>query len=91
MTLKSLLKYLFSVAFEVYEEWYFAKENGQKISNKQIADAVGLEVKLSEVNEDIRTKSRDRAYENRVYSVAVSRKKSIAVKAIHNVGEGTLA
>ena len=90
MTLKSLLKYLFSVAFEVYEEWYFAKENGQKISNKQIADAVGLEVKLSEVNEDIRTKSRDRAYENRVYSVAVSRKKSIAVKAIHNVG-GTLA
>ena len=81
----------YKLAFDVYEEWHFAKENGQKISNKQIADAVGLEVKLSEVDEDIRTTSRDRAYENRVYSVAVSRKKSIAVKAIHNVGEGTLA
>ena len=81
----------YKLAFDVYEQWYNAEQNGQKISNKQIADAVGLKVKFDEVDEDLRTTKRDRAYENRVYSVAVSRKKSIAVKAIHNVGEGKLA
>ena len=78
----------YKLAFDVYEQWYNAEQNGEKISNKQIADAVGLKVKFDQVGEDLRATKRDRAYENRVYSVAVSRKKNIAVKAIHNVAKG---
>jgi hypothetical protein len=71
------------LAFDVYEMTAEAKQNGRKLKNQQIAEAVGLSI-------DKRSKddAADIALDNRALSVAVSRKRKTATDAIANVVKG---
>ena len=54
-----------------------AESNGEKVNNYNLAKQVGLEVEQRNVEEEWAV-----AYKRRVVSVAVSRKKKVAVNAI---------
>ena len=60
-----------------------AEANGEKVNNYVLAKQVGIEVEQRNTKEEW-----DVAYKLRVVSVAVSRKKKVAVDAISNVVKG---
>ena len=60
-----------------------AEANGEKVNNYALAKQVGIEVEQRNTEEEW-----DIAYKRRVVSVAVSRKKKVAVDAISNVVKG---
>lgn len=70
-------------AFDVYEELKAAEENNEKISNTKLAKKVGLKVQRR-----VKDEAYDRAYEARITSMAISRKKKLASDAISNVING---
>ena len=60
-----------------------AEANGEKVNNYALAKQVGIEVEQRNTEEEW-----DVAYKRRVVSVAVSRKKKVAVDAINSVVNG---
>ena len=70
-------------AFALYDLIEQAETEDTKVSNYALAKQVGIEVKQRNTEEEW-----DIAYERRVVSVAVSRKKKVAVDAISNVVKG---
>ena len=60
-----------------------AEANGEKVNNYALAKQVGIKVEQRNTEEEW-----DIAYKRRVVSVAVSRKKKVAVDAISNVVKG---
>ena len=71
-------------AFDVYEMERLAKLKGEKVSNVQLAKAIGLEVKQKNTNEQVE----DYAYTNELLNTKVWRRKKIAKDAIANVVKG---
>ncbi len=71
------------VAFALFDLITLAETNGEKANNYELAKQVGIEVEQRNAEEEW-----DVAYKRRVVSVAVSRKKKIAVDAISNVLKG---
>ena len=67
----------------IYEIQKIALMNGEKVDNKKLAKAIGLEVECR-----VKDEAYDAAYEARIVSVAISRKKKLAIDAIANVVEG---
>ena len=67
-------------AFALYDLIEQAEANGEKVNNYALAKQVGLEVEQRNTEEEC-----DVAYKLRVVSVAVSRKKKVAIDAISNV------
>ena len=61
-----------------------AETEGTKVNNYALAKQVGIEVKQRNTEEEW-----DVAYKRRVVSVAVSRKKKVAIDAIISVVKGT--
>ena len=57
--------------------------DGTKVNNYALAKQVGIEVEQPNAEEEW-----DFAYKRRVVSIAVSRKKKVAVDAISNVAKG---
>ncbi|WP_443643463.1 hypothetical protein ABXT66_10510 [Candidatus Levibacter sp. Uisw_134_01] len=70
-------------SFDVYEIQKIALMNGEKVDNKKLAKAIGLKVECR-----VKDEAYDAAYEARIVSVAISRKKKLAIDAIANVVEG---
>ena len=70
-------------AFALYDLIEQAEANGEKVNNYALAKQVGIEVEQRNTEEEW-----DVAYKRRVVSVAVSRKKKVAVDAISNVVKG---
>jgi P2-related tail formation protein len=60
-----------------------AETNGEKVNNYELARQVGIEVEQSNTDEEWNV-----VYKRRVVSVAVSRKKKVAVGAIKSVVKG---
>lgn len=60
-----------------------AEGNGEKVSNYALAKKVGIEVEQRNTEEEW-----DVACKRRVVSIAVSRKKKVAVDAINSVANG---
>jgi len=60
-----------------------AEADGTKVNNYALAKQVGIEVEQRDTEEEW-----DGAYKRRVMSVAVSRKKKVAVDAIKSVVKG---
>ena len=78
VTIDSLQK-----AFALYDLIEQAETEGTKVNNYALAKQVGIEVEQRNTEEEW-----DVAYKRRVVSVAVSRKKKVAVDAISNVVKG---
>ena len=74
------------MAFDVYEMLLNKERSNVKLSNYVIAKRVGLVVKRKE--ETLKEQAMTVADERRTISVAVTRKKKMAVDAIRNVAEG---
>ena len=70
-------------AFALYDLIERAEADGTKVNNYALAKQVGIEVEQRNTEEEW-----DVAYKRRVVSVAVSRKKKVAVDAIFNVTKG---
>ena len=70
-------------AFALYDLIEQAEANGEKVNNYALAKQVGIEVEQRNTDEEWNV-----AYKRRVVSVAVSRKKKVAVDAISNVAKG---
>ena len=70
-------------AFALYDLIEQAKADGTKVNNYVLAKQVGIEVEQRNTEEEW-----DIAYKRRVVSVAVSRKKKVAVDAIISVVNG---
>ena len=70
-------------SFYVYEIQRLAIMNDEKVDNKKLAKAIGLKVERR-----VKDEAYDAAYEARIVSVAISRKKKLAIDAIANVVEG---
>ncbi len=70
--------------FDLYGLIDDAERNGTKVNNYDLAKQVGL--KVEQRNAD--SEQWDRAYERRVVSVAVGRKKKVAVDVIKSVVNG---
>jgi len=70
-------------SFDVYEIQRLAQMNDEKVNNKKLAKAIGLKVERR-----VKDEAYDAAYEARIVSVAISRKKKLAIDAIANVVEG---
>ena len=70
-------------AFALYDLIEQAETEGTKVNNYGLAKQVGIEVEQRNTDEEWNV-----AYKRRVVSVAVSRKKKVAVDAISNVVEG---
>ena len=75
-----------------YDKWQFrmwldlieqAEANSEKVNNYALAKQVGIEVEQRNTEEEW-----DVAYKRRVVSVAVSRKKKVAVDAIKSIVNG---
>jgi hypothetical protein len=71
------------IAFALYYLIEKAETEGTKVNNYALAKQVGIEVEQRNTEEEW-----DVAYKRRVVSVAVSRKKKVAVDAISNVVKG---
>lgn len=69
--------------FALYDLIEQAEANGEKVNNYVLAKQVGIEVEQRNTEEEW-----DVAYKRRVVSVAVSRKKKVAVDAISNIVKG---
>jgi hypothetical protein len=69
--------------FALYDLIEQSEANGEKVNNYALAKRVGIEVEQRNTEEEW-----DVAYKRRVVSVAVSRKKKVAVDAISNVVTG---
>ena len=76
---KALLRKVFAL-YDLIEQ---SEANGEKVNNYALAKQVGIEVEQRNTEEEW-----DVAYKRRVVSVAVSRKKKVAVDAILNVSIG---
>jgi hypothetical protein len=76
----------YKMAFDVYEMLLNKEQSNVKISNYGIAKRVGLVVKRNE--KTLKEQAMTVADERRTISVAVTRKKKMAVDAIRNVAEG---
>ena len=70
-------------AFALYDLIEQAEIEGAKVNNYALAKQVGIEVEQRNTDEEWNV-----AYKRRVVSVAVSRKKRVAVDAISNVVKG---
>lgn len=70
-------------AFALYDLIEQTEANGEKVNNYALAKQVGIEVEQRNTEEEW-----DIAYKRRVVSVAVSRKKKVAVDAIKSVVNG---
>ena len=70
-------------AFALYDLIKKAETEGTKVNNYTLAKQVGIAVELRNTEEE-----RDIANQRRLVSVAVSRKKKVAVDAISNVVKG---
>jgi len=70
-------------SFDVFEIQRLALMNEEKVDNKKLAKAIGLKVERR-----VKDEAYDAAYEARIVSVAISRKKKLAIDAIANVVEG---
>ena len=70
-------------SFDVFEIQRLALMNDKKVDNKKLAKAIGLKVERR-----VKDEAYDAAYEARIVSVAISRKKKLAIDAIANVVEG---
>ena len=70
-------------AFALYDLIKQAETNGDKVNNFDLAKQVGIGVEQRNTEEEW-----DVAYKRRVVSVAVSRKKKVAVDAIKSVVNG---
>ena len=57
--------------------------NDEEVNNKKFAKAIGLKVERR-----VKDEAYDTAYKARIVSVAISRKKKLAIDAIANVVEG---
>ena len=77
-SIKSLEK-----SFKILDWIHEAEASGKKVNNYELAKVVGIEVEQRNSEEEW-----DAAYERRVVSVAVSRKKKVAVDAINSVVNG---
>ena len=71
------------IAFALYDLIEQSEANGEKVNNYALAKQVGIEVEQRNTEEEW-----DVAYKRRVVSVAVSRKKKVAVDAIKSVVNG---
>ena len=69
--------------FALYDLIEEAEANGEKVNNYALAKQVDIEVEQRNAEEEW-----DVAYKRRVVSVAVSRKKKVAVDAISNLEKG---
>ena len=76
----------YKMAFDVYEMLLNKERSNVKLSNYVIAKRVGLAVTRKE--ETLKEQEMTVADERRTISVAVTRKKKMAVDAIRNVAEG---
>ena len=76
----------YKMAFDVYEMLLNKERSNVKLSNYVIAKRVGIVVKRKE--ETLKEQAMTVADERRTISVAVTRKKKMAVDAIRNVAEG---
>jgi hypothetical protein len=76
----------YKMAFNVYEMLLNKERSNVKLSNYVIAKRVGLVVKCKE--ETLKEQAMTLADERRTISVAVTRKKKMAIDAIRNVAEG---
>ena len=74
------------MAFDVYEMLLNKELSNVKLSNYVLAKRVGLVVKSKE--DTLKEQAMTLADERRTISVAVTRKKKMAVDAIRNVAEG---
>ena len=72
-----------STAFAMYDLIEQAETDGTKMNNYALSKQVGIEVEQRNTDEEWNV-----AYKRRVVSVAVSRKKRVAVDAIFNVVKG---
>jgi hypothetical protein len=70
-------------SFDVYQIQRLAHTNGEKVDNKKLAKAIGLKVERR-----VKDEAYDAAYQSRIVSVAISRKKKLAIDAIANVVNG---
>ena len=70
-------------AFALYDLIEEAEASGKKVNNYELAKVVGIEVEQRNTEEEW-----DAAYKRRVVSVAVSRKKKVAIDAIKSVANG---
>jgi len=70
-------------AFALYDLLEQAERNDEKVNNYNLAKQVGLEVEQRNTEDEW-----DVAYKRRVVSVAVNRKKKLAVDAINSVAKG---
>ena len=70
-------------SFDVYQIQRLAQTNGEKVDNKKLAKAIGLKVERR-----VKDEAYDAAYQSRIVSVAISRKKKLAIDAIANVVNG---
>ena len=73
-------------AFALYDLIEQAETEGTKVNNYALAKQVGIEVEQRNTDEEWNV-----AYKRRVVSVAVSRKKKVAVDAISNVVKGVFS
>ena len=78
ISIKSLEK-----SFKILDWIHEAEASGKKVNNYELAKVVGIEVEQRNSEEEW-----DAAYERRVVSVAVSRKKKVAVDAINSLVDG---
>ena len=76
----------YKMAFDVYKMVLKKERSNVKLSNYVIAKRVGLVVKRKE--ETLKEQAMTVSDERRTISVAVTRKKTMAVDAIRNVAEG---
>ena len=74
------------MVFALYDLIEQAERNDEKVNNYDLAKQVGLEVQQRTLGDE---GEREEGYERRVVSVAVSRKKKVAVDAIANVVKGS--
>jgi hypothetical protein len=78
ISIKSLEK-----SFKILDWIDEAEASGKKVNNYELAKVVGIEVEQRNTEEEW-----DASYERRVVSVAVSRKKKVAIDAINAVVDG---
>ncbi len=80
---KPIAIYSLQTAFALYDLIEQAEADGTKVNNYALAKQVGIEVEQRNTEEEW-----DVAYKRRVVSVAVSRKKKVAVDAIKSIVKG---
>ncbi len=68
---------MYRISCDVNKIQILAQMNDAKLVNKKLAKAIGLKL-----NPNLKDEAYDSAYESRIVSVAINRKKSLAIDAI---------